>query len=676
MAALQTSLKMQCTFLILRAIAISTATTDSNNFIPNRQHQQIALCVQTIAQQYFTKGRTILVSMPSDEQHTGRSLTAPPYDNNRALVSFTLTKLHENVNWPLRLFPQEITGDAGAEKTHSYVIFIWPQHEDPDAMETLCDQLETLKVAEGAFWNPRGKFLVVVADSDGVSPKELGLQIYAELWKEHFIIDNTILVASRDNYVPINSKNYTDGLRKDTLDLYTGFPYERGRCGNVTDVTLLDQWRLHNGTFSRNANLFPLKTTENFHGCTIRVAGFGIPPYIILTGNSTDSDGNVVYKLGGLAVQNLLLAVDKMNVTVVFLKPSLKIAMDEAAHEATNLANRICDITIGTMPLLPAYLSPWFQPTIPYEYTALKWFVPCPQPVARMEKVMQTYQLPVWLTMATVFLLTALLWWGLANWRDSTLKDSRIFQTPSYCFYDAWAVLMGVSATNTPSTWNFRFLFLVYVYYCLAMSTVFQAFFTSYLVEPGYGKKYETFDDLLNSRVSYGYNGAMEMLFVSTGYEEHFRFPRSRSQDCNNIEECTRRIANNDQLCTLSFPRISQYLASELDVPDASNSFCTLEVNVFTTGFIFVVHNGSPFLNRLNVLTRRSMEGGLLGRYWTNLLWVKNLRDKMRVGDGEGDNYFVFSLSHLRPAFFVLGFGYLLSSIVFLAEVLVKRIAK
>jgi len=113
-----------------------------------------------------------------------------------------------------------------------------------------------------------------------------------------------------------------------------------------------------------------------------------------------------------------------------------------------------------------------------------------------------------------------------------------------------------------------------------------------------------------------------------------------------------------------------------MDVPVASNSLCILEENVFTTGFIFLVRNGSPFLNRLNVLTRLSMEGGLLGRYWTNLLWVKYLRDKMRVGDGEEDMYFVFSLPHFRPAFCVLGFGYLLSSIVFLAEVLVKRIAK
>ena len=138
-----------------------------------------------------------------------------------------------------------------------------------------------------------------------------------------------------------------------------------------------------------------------------------------------------MYKLGGLAVQNLRLAVDKMNVTLVFLKPSLKLAIEEALYESGNLSNRKSYIVIGTMQLLPVYISPRYEPKIPYEHNSLKWFVPCPQPVARMEKVMHTYQLPVWLAMATVFLLTSLLWWGLANWRHTSLKDSRIFQTLS-----------------------------------------------------------------------------------------------------------------------------------------------------------------------------------------------------------------------------------------------------
>jgi len=199
--------------------------------------------------------------------------------------------------------------DTEVETTHSYIIFLWPQHEDIVVMDTLTIQMVALKEFEGALWNPRENFLVVLADSDGVSPKELCLQIYAELWKEHFIIDNTILISTCDKCVKINSKNETDGLRKDTLDLYTGFPYERGSCGDVTDVTLLDQWRLRNGTFIHNANLFPLKTTDNFHGCQISIASTVIPPYLFLTANSTDSDGIVVYNLGGLAVQNLLLAV-------------------------------------------------------------------------------------------------------------------------------------------------------------------------------------------------------------------------------------------------------------------------------------------------------------------------------------------------------------------------------
>ena len=234
---------------------------------------------------------------------------------------------------------------------------------------------------------------------------------------------------------------------------------------------------------------------------------------------------------------------------------------------------------------------------------------------------------------------------------------------------------MGVSAMNTPSTWNFRFFFLLYVC-CFAMSTVFQAFFTSYLDEPGYVKKFETFDDLINSSLSYGYKGGIEMILLTTSYEDHRSFPPSRRQDCSDIVECIRRMANNAQLCMIIFPRLSEYLASEMGIPGASKSLCALEDNVVTSGIIFLLKNDSPYLNRLNVLTRRSMEGGHLDRYWAQLLWVKNLRSKMRVGDCEEDMYFVFSLSHFRPAFCVLGFGYLLSSIVFLAEVLVKRIAK
>jgi len=105
-------------------------------------------------------------------------------------------------------------------------------------------------------------------------------------------------------------------------------------------------------------------------------------------------------------------------------------------RELGKIPNGKSDILIGPLPLLPAFVSPTIQLTIRYDYTAAKWFVPCPKPVARIEMAMITYQLPVWLTMATVLVLTAILWWDLANWQHSSLKDSRTFQTISYCLYN------------------------------------------------------------------------------------------------------------------------------------------------------------------------------------------------------------------------------------------------
>jgi hypothetical protein len=145
---------------------------------------------------------------------------------------------------------------------------------------------------------------------------------------------------------------------------------------------------------------------------------------------------------------------------------------------------------------------------------------------------------------------------------------------------------------------------------------VFQAFFISYLVEPGYGNKFETFDELLQSSVFYGYNDAMEIGMGFTSYKEYLSFPSWRRQDCNDMRECMERIANHSHLCTISVPRISEYLAAKIGIQDVSKYLCILEENLFATGAISVLRNGSPFLKRLNVLTRRSLEGGFLGRYW------------------------------------------------------------
>jgi len=67
-----------------------------------------------------------------------------------------------------------------------------------------------------------------------------------------------------------------------------------------------------------------------------------------------------------------------MNATVVFLKTSLSVILENSLHELVKIPNGKSDILIGPLPLLPSFVSPTFQQTIPYDYIVAKWLFPCP----------------------------------------------------------------------------------------------------------------------------------------------------------------------------------------------------------------------------------------------------------------------------------------------------------
>ena len=70
------------------------------------------------------------------------------------------------------------------------------------------------------------------------------------------------------------------------------------------------------------------------------------------------------------------------------------------------------------------------------------------------------------------------------------------------------------------------------------------------------------------------------------------------------------------------------------------------------------------------------MEGGFALRYWAQMNHEARLRSRTKSDEDGSSMYFVFKLSHMGPAFSVLGFGYVCSIIVCIAECLHKRFSK
>jgi hypothetical protein len=114
----------------------------------------------------------------------------------------------------------------------------------------------------------------------------------------------------------------------------------------------------------------------------------------------------------------------------------------------------------------------------------------------------------------------------------------------------------------------------------------------------------------------------------------------------------------------------------KLDAVGKKKSLCTVKKDVLQFYSVLCLKKGFPLLDRFNVVMRRCMESGLVDKYWSELNYVRQLKKDLKPVEKDcevcGDNYFVFSVSHLRAAFVVLGFGYLLCVLVFLVELFYK----
>ena len=321
------------------ALTDSTLTTDQLHTVQ---------CVWTVAHSYFAPGRPLVISLPRTTADIARSALSDPLSQRDELktLNVILGKLHEGKRWPIVLFRK--SGDDTEDTSvlhHSYILFVWNE-EASTLNETIENQLENLKYS--ISWNPRGRFLVVVTESSKEPAQLLTAHMCSILWQGARIVNVVVLIPNQFAYRALHDMSTTKTRAPDSLNLYTWFPFELGRCGELKDVILLDKWIFeNNGTFLENANLYPTKVPKNFMGCPIKVGTLGIVPCVIMTENYTQNDGSTVFKLTGLTVEILKSVCDKMNLTAVFLPPSLNVDPDSGAKEFAELDGGLSDVLTG-----------------------------------------------------------------------------------------------------------------------------------------------------------------------------------------------------------------------------------------------------------------------------------------------------------------------------------------
>jgi len=309
----------------------------------------------------------------------------------------------------------------------------------------------------------------------------------------------------------------------------------------------------------------------------------------------------------------------------------------------------------------------------------VKMLVPCPKAIPGKEKLLTTFSLSVWLTIGLVLLLTTAVFWCASNGPyRSVCNETHTYQSLSNCFHSVWAVFVGVPVPQQPTISSLRNLFFLYVCFCFSISTVFQAFFVSYLVEPKYEKKLETLEDLLYSDVVYGYHPVINYFLDTLSCPEGVKFfeHKELKEDCSDVRTCVERMVTKRDIASVIAPFLATYVAKELGTVDVGKIICSLDQIALSASITVLFKKGNPLLDRFNILMRRYLEAGFLEMHWTELQHRASLRGTARFTEAAVDSFFVFSLSHLTPAFVVMLVGTVLSSLVFIVEVIVKCLCK
>jgi hypothetical protein len=533
----------------------------------------------------------------------------------------------------------------------SYVMFITSERGD-DVMGNLNTQLEILK--ENFLLNSRAQFLFVIISRTTDMPSDLAFRILNLSWK--YMIANALLMISSSSYSDQNGYNdFTSNIKVNVseINLYTLFPYSREQnCSDVKKITLLDKYSLNaKGESVHNSDMVLKRNIKNLYGCPVKVVTRERPPTVL----DTSRDGNA--NCTGLEINVLLFILGNMNATPLFsIIPSKnRTSFDMLGALLDGIDPGSADIAVGSMPLYEGLIGS-ADASVPYFETLVQWIVPCPKPVSRWDALFAVFPSTVWLCISLSFVSLVTVVWLLAG-----NSECLNYTSLQYCLLNIWAVALEVSVHKMPQTFRIRGIFLTWIWVSFALCTVFQAFFTTFLVNPGFERKINTEDELLDSGIRYGYTDYYGSVIRN-------RAIRNGGSNCVNHNACLENVIKYGNFVTISDPFHVDYYRTNLSWHDIHLPVCTMEEDILKVSIVMYLTKGHPLLERINKVTRGMVEAGMIEKWRNEFMYMTRIQSISYYGrefatgsDDLNSKYVAFTVFHLQSALFVLLIGYIIS---------------
>jgi hypothetical protein len=514
-----------------------------------------------------------------------------------------------------------------------------------DSMGATIMQLKTTSA-----WNSRGRFIVVAYRCFSNDVQNDLKTILEQVWP--LKVFNIIIL-----YLSTNQ----------TVEIYTWYPFQIpfARCGKLPNIIHLDTWvrKQDTGFFSRNATLFAKSTQRDLLGCIFRASTFNFAPFVIC-----DENGIVE---GGIDVQVLKIIAEKLNTSLHFRVLPGQNRKGELLSNGTwtglkgELMYDKTDIAIAS------FLSNYenhviFDDTNTYHTAPFTWFVAGARPYPRWLSMGRVFTPSAWLlVLAFIFLVG----YCMKCFSRCVISESASEWDIAKCILNVWAAFIEVGVPDMPRQNTLRIMFLSWIVYSLAINTIFQAYFTSYEVDPGLQHQIDTTEELLHTPMFYTFPPQLDPFFSNDMLQR--LTPRIRCGP----RKCLEYVATLYNATTILSRFLVGYHYDELLEEADRHDIHPFHEDAFQVNSVMLVQKGSPFLTRVNEIIRRIVEAGL-SDYWKEAILVdRRIKAKRLALESLKDSYVEMNASHLQGAFIFLLIGTGLSFTAFLVEILLEKIS-
>jgi hypothetical protein len=227
-----------------------------------------------------------------------------------------------------------------------------------------------------------------------------------------------------------------------------------------------------------------------------------------------------------------------------------------------------------------------------------------------------------------------------------------------------------------PRTPSLRSLFLAWVCFSVAFSTVFQAFLTTFLIDSGFKTPIQNIDELFASGIKLAYPPEYNFIFKNGDETEASKVLRNRA-NCPSFDVCENwaKYKNNVSILLTDMVAEEMHAFGGYFGQKSEPLVCGLEDGVvFTSGQTMLMFQGDPLMRRVSQIIDRVVEAGLYNQWISNHMHLLKLLSKKVAIVHRLDGYYSFNLNHMQPAFYLLLMGWFLSALCFMFELLYNRV--